>query len=345
MRFYVAITDFDWFSYLSVQKPDEVNFWQPSAHGFKNLQPGEPLLFKLHSPRNYIVGGGFFSHYAAVPLTFAWDAFGTKNGAQSLDEMRRRVWKYRAGERTEGEQEVVGCIMLQQPFFFAEPEWIPVSDWPMQTVQGKCTLRGDTHYFAVFPHMHQIGTHIAVTATVGGATQTLYDADYTFNNQDFKEWAPIAMQSGDTTPELAREIGDLLFAVVNLSRKLRVDPERELRATMHRFRERFLHIERRLAEQGRTPLQSDLVEMDALWEVVNGDYSDGRNPYEPGPKPDGYDRAKAAGFFYELADGAGRLTVKGQVVVQFLGIDGRFGPGGPGGVAAPGRPQTRTCSH
>lgn len=75
-----------------------------------------------------------------------------------------------------------------------------------------------------------------------------------------------AMQSGDTTPELAREIGDLLFAVVNLSRKLRVDPERELRATMHRFRERFLHIERRLAEQGRTPLQSDLVEMDALWD-------------------------------------------------------------------------------
>ena len=75
-----------------------------------------------------------------------------------------------------------------------------------------------------------------------------------------------AMQGGDTTPELAKEIGDLLFAVVNLARKLRVDPERELRATMHRFRQRFLHIEKRLAEQGRTPLQSDLTEMDALWE-------------------------------------------------------------------------------
>jgi MazG family protein len=71
---------------------------------------------------------------------------------------------------------------------------------------------------------------------------------------------------GDTTPELARELGDLLFAVVNLSRKLGVDPERELRSTMHRFRERFLHIERRLAEQGRTPTQSSLEEMDALWE-------------------------------------------------------------------------------
>ena len=72
--------------------------------------------------------------------------------------------------------------------------------------------------------------------------------------------------AGDTTPELARELGDLLFAVVNLSRKLGVDPERELRATMHRFRERFVHIEKRLAERGRSPSQSDLEEMDALWE-------------------------------------------------------------------------------
>ena len=76
----------------------------------------------------------------------------------------------------------------------------------------------------------------------------------------------LSVDTGDTTPELARELGDLLFAVVNLSRKLGVDPERELRATMHRFRERFLHIERRLAEQGRTPLQSDLEEMDRYWE-------------------------------------------------------------------------------
>lgn len=137
MRFYVAITDLDWFTYLSAQKPDEVNFWQPSAHGFKRLRPGEPLLFKLHSPRNYIVGGGFFSHYTELPLTFAWDAFGNKNGAQSLDEMRARVWKYRSGKPAAGKEEVIGCIMLQQPFFFPESDWIPASDWPMQAVQGK----------------------------------------------------------------------------------------------------------------------------------------------------------------------------------------------------------------
>lgn len=71
---------------------------------------------------------------------------------------------------------------------------------------------------------------------------------------------------GDTDLALAQEVGDLLFAVVNLARHLRVDPERELRAASHRFRDRFHHIERRLADQGRSPTQSSLEEMDALWE-------------------------------------------------------------------------------
>ena len=130
MRFYVAITDFDWFTYLSAQAPDEVNFWQPSGRNqFRAIQPGEPLLFKLHAPRNYIVGGGFFSHFSLAPLGLAWEAFGTKNGAQSFAEMRERVWRYRHGEQPGELEEIIGCILLQQPFFFPEPDWIPVSDW------------------------------------------------------------------------------------------------------------------------------------------------------------------------------------------------------------------------
>ncbi len=69
----------------------------------------------------------------------------------------------------------------------------------------------------------------------------------------------------DTSPEAAREVGDLLFATVNLARHLRVDPERELRAAMHRFRDRFHHIEQRLAEQGLKPKDASLETMDALW--------------------------------------------------------------------------------
>jgi small GTP-binding protein len=70
---------------------------------------------------------------------------------------------------------------------------------------------------------------------------------------------------GEDARHVAREIGDLLFAAVNVARKLGVDPERELRAATSRFRGRFLHIEQRLAENGRTPAQSTLEEMDTLW--------------------------------------------------------------------------------
>ncbi|MCC6649532.1 MAG: nucleoside triphosphate pyrophosphohydrolase [Candidatus Eisenbacteria bacterium] len=76
----------------------------------------------------------------------------------------------------------------------------------------------------------------------------------------------LGENAGQPSPEVAREIGDLLFAVVNLARKLRIDPEAELRGTSKRFRSRFLHIEKRLAESGRTPSQSNLEEMDAFWE-------------------------------------------------------------------------------
>lgn len=72
-------------------------------------------------------------------------------------------------------------------------------------------------------------------------------------------------RAGDVTPEVAHEVGDLLFAVVNAARHLRVDPERELRVATHRFRDRFHHVETRLAERGKTPSQSTLDEMDVLW--------------------------------------------------------------------------------
>src|SRR5581483_5967119 len=66
--------------------------------------------------------------------------------------------------------------------------------------------------------------------------------------------------------EKAREeLGDLLFVCANLARKLQVEPEDALRATNAKFARRFGYIEARLAEGGRTPDQSDLAEMDALW--------------------------------------------------------------------------------
>jgi tetrapyrrole methylase family protein/MazG family protein len=69
----------------------------------------------------------------------------------------------------------------------------------------------------------------------------------------------------DVTPALASEVGDLLFAVVNVARHLGIDPERELRAALHRFRDRFHHIEQRLGERGSSPAQASLEELDSLW--------------------------------------------------------------------------------
>ena len=66
--------------------------------------------------------------------------------------------------------------------------------------------------------------------------------------------------------ELKEELGDLLFVCANLARKLDADPEQVLRAANAKFTRRFNHIEARLAEQGRTPDQSDLAEMDRLWD-------------------------------------------------------------------------------
>jgi ATP diphosphatase len=64
----------------------------------------------------------------------------------------------------------------------------------------------------------------------------------------------------------AAEVGDLLFAVVNLARHLRADPEAVLRQTNRKFERRFAAIERALTARGKSPRQSTLAEMDALWD-------------------------------------------------------------------------------
>jgi ATP diphosphatase len=63
----------------------------------------------------------------------------------------------------------------------------------------------------------------------------------------------------------AAEVGDLLFAVVNLARHLDVDPEATLRAANAKFERRFAAIEQALAKRGKSPLAATLAEMDALW--------------------------------------------------------------------------------
>jgi nucleoside triphosphate diphosphatase len=76
----------------------------------------------------------------------------------------------------------------------------------------------------------------------------------------------IAAEVAAGEPRAAREeVGDLLFAVVNLARHLGADPEAALRTANEKFERRFAYIEQALAAAGKTPEQSTLAEMDELW--------------------------------------------------------------------------------
>jgi putative restriction endonuclease len=140
MKFYVGVTDNDWYRFLSqLPNADEVNFWQPGGSRlFKALRPGELFLFKLHSPQNYIAGGGFFTHSSILPVSLAWEAFGEKNGAATFEEMRRKILEYRGSNTDPREDFEIGCILLQNAFFLPERDRIPVPrDFHRNIVQGK----------------------------------------------------------------------------------------------------------------------------------------------------------------------------------------------------------------
>ncbi len=78
----------------------------------------------------------------------------------------------------------------------------------------------------------------------------------------------VAAREGLSEAEIAEEFGDMLFVMANLGRHLGVDPEVALRAANAKFTRRFRAIEAALAAQGRRPEQSDLAEMDALWDAA-----------------------------------------------------------------------------
>jgi putative restriction endonuclease len=138
VKIYVGITDKDWYEQLKAQKPEEVNFWKPGSSNFKALEPNDMFLFKLHHPANFIVGGGFFVRFSLLPSFLAWQAFGMKNGTTSYEELQKRIKKYRSRNGINSDNAPIGCIILTEPFFFDEHDWIPVPiDWNPNIVQGK----------------------------------------------------------------------------------------------------------------------------------------------------------------------------------------------------------------
>lgn len=136
MNIYVGVTDNEWFRYLAGRGPDEVNFWRPGgARGFRVLQPGEPFLFKLHAPHDYIAGGGFFVRHTTLTVSLAWSAFGEKNGASSPERLHALIAAHRSDRHPDP---TIGCTILTQPFFLPQDRWIPVpADFSRNLMTGK----------------------------------------------------------------------------------------------------------------------------------------------------------------------------------------------------------------
>jgi putative restriction endonuclease len=138
VRAYVGVTDGDWHRYLAASGTDEVNFWRPGgASAFRALSVGEPFFFKNHfRDGNRVVGGGFFSGFAALRLSEAWQFFGNANGAASALDMRQRVGRYRAVPLRAGEDPEIGCVFIRDVTFFGEQSEPPPPNWASNIVQG-----------------------------------------------------------------------------------------------------------------------------------------------------------------------------------------------------------------
>jgi putative restriction endonuclease len=148
----VAVTDYDWFNMLR-QRPQltEINFWAPSGIFFRALQPGELFLFKLHAPYDVIVGGGVFAYSTTLPCSLAWEAFKEANGANSAEEMRARIAKYRRADAADRTDFQIGCRILSQPFFLEQRDWFsPPASWSRNIVSFKTYRTADPEGLALW---------------------------------------------------------------------------------------------------------------------------------------------------------------------------------------------------
>jgi putative restriction endonuclease len=123
VKLLVAVTDQRWYDYLAAISPDEVNFWAPNnTDSVRAISRGDLFLFKLHSPQNYIAGGGFFVSSLPLPLSVAWDTFERNNGADSFAEFARIIQSHRPAYEP---NPTIGCRVISGPFFFDRHDWIP----------------------------------------------------------------------------------------------------------------------------------------------------------------------------------------------------------------------------
>lgn len=159
MKFWVGVTDNDWYEFLAHNGSDEVNFWQPSAKPlFSSAPVGMPFLFKLKRPFNHIAGGGLFVTSSTLPLSLAWEIFGEKNGAASLQDLRRLIGHHVEEAKGAHKDPLIGCTVLSNTFFIDRYSWVAEPpEWASNIVRGKhyetSTWAGEEIWSHVEPYL------------------------------------------------------------------------------------------------------------------------------------------------------------------------------------------------
>jgi putative restriction endonuclease len=127
----VANTDRAWFDHFrpidTLTLVDEVNFWRPLAQQrFRALQIGGPLFFRLKQPYSAVAGFGFFAGEFVLPVTVAWETFGSKNGDPNYERFVRRIEAYRRRLSTPGSAGIghLSCLVLRDSVFLPAAQWI-----------------------------------------------------------------------------------------------------------------------------------------------------------------------------------------------------------------------------
>lgn len=90
-----------------------------------------------------------------------------------------------------------GDVTSEANILLAGPMGLSLPPNQQTTVSGTCTADSTQQIFALFPHMHQLGSHFKTTLTIGGNTMVLHDEDYQFEHQPFISFAPITLNAGD----------------------------------------------------------------------------------------------------------------------------------------------------
>ena len=139
MKFYVGVTDNEWFDYLSKINPEDINFWKPGGTlSFNAVPSGAPFLLKLKSPNNAVGGVGFFSSHSLLPISVAWDIFENRNGAPTFSKFQDNIKRLRNSSNSLDINPNIGCVILTNPIFFRKEDWIPIPEnWKGSIQQGK----------------------------------------------------------------------------------------------------------------------------------------------------------------------------------------------------------------